>query len=117
MLFRPLATPSGAGRRYLGLLAATLGDCDAALDELEQAQRLHGRMGARLWLTVTAVDQAEVHLRRGATGDTDCAEQFLRGARRHARAMGMAGLVARIENLVPRRPVPTPFRDVRTIQR
>ncbi|HSJ97234.1 MAG TPA: hypothetical protein VLC53_09180, partial [Myxococcota bacterium] len=86
-----------------GLLDAVLGDAAAALEQLEEAQRLHERMGTRPWLAITSVDQAEILLLRGEAGDRDHAEQHLREAEEPARALGMQALLGRIEALAGRR--------------
>lgn len=99
MFFRPLATPYGAGRRYLGLLDGALGNLDAALEHLEAAQGLHARMNARPWLAITGVDLAAIRLRRGAAGDARLAQHHLREAERLARALGMHGVLDRIGSL------------------
>ena len=62
------ATCNGAAARLLGILAATMGDWDAASARFDEADALHAAMGARPWIAHTA----------GARGDAA-------GARRRGR--------------------------------
>ena len=48
----------GATDRYLGLLAATLGDLDAAIAHLEAGMQLNDQMGSPPWTAHTQVDLA-----------------------------------------------------------
>ena len=58
----------GAVDRYLGLLAATLGQLDDAVEHLENAVHINERMGARPWTAHSRADLAEVLRRRDAPG-------------------------------------------------
>ena len=48
----------GAADRYLGMLAATLGEWDRAEEHFERAIELNRRMGAGTWLAHTAYEYA-----------------------------------------------------------
>jgi DNA-binding CsgD family transcriptional regulator len=85
----------GAVDRYLGMLAATLGDTDAAGRHFEAGLRLNRWMGARTWLAHTAHEYGRV-LR--ATGD-DRAGELLAHAAGLAEAIGMPVLLGRVRAL------------------
>jgi DNA-binding CsgD family transcriptional regulator len=55
----------GAADRYLGMLAATLGDADVAKGHFERALELNRRMGARTWLAHTAYQYGRLLLGQG----------------------------------------------------
>jgi hypothetical protein len=67
----------GAVDRYLGLLAATTGDLDAADHHFAAAAALHERIGAPIWLARTQLDWARMLRRRRGAGDEDRAETLL----------------------------------------
>jgi uncharacterized protein HemY len=48
----------GAASRYLGMLAATLGEFDRAEAHFEHALDMNARMGARPWLAHTKAEYA-----------------------------------------------------------
>src|SRR5204862_902844 len=54
----------GAADRYLGMLAATLGEWERAEAHFERALELNERMGARTWSAHTAYEYARVLLTR-----------------------------------------------------
>jgi tetratricopeptide (TPR) repeat protein len=87
----------GAASRYLGLLAATLGDLDAAVGHLEHAERFNERMGARPWTIRTRADLGRVLLRRGGAADRARAHDLLEGARSGAAALGMVALANELD--------------------
>jgi DNA-binding CsgD family transcriptional regulator len=95
----------GAVDRYLGMLAATLGDSDSAARHFETAMRLNRRMGARTWLAHTAYEYGRMLL---AQGETDRAEQLLAEATLLAEALGMPTLLARVRALAPTSIAPLP---------
>ena len=64
----------GAASRYLGMLAATLGDFDKAEAHFEHALELNERMRARPWLAHTKAQYALLLRRRGGRGDSERAE-------------------------------------------
>ena len=55
----------GAASRYLGMLAATLGEFDKAEAHFEHALEMNERMGARPWLAHTKAEYALLLRRRG----------------------------------------------------
>jgi DNA-binding CsgD family transcriptional regulator/tetratricopeptide (TPR) repeat protein len=88
----------GAADRYLGMLAATLGEWDLAEEHFEQGMELNRRMGALTWLAHTANEYACL-LRRRPGGDQARADALLGEAAGLAEQIGMAGLLARIRTL------------------
>jgi DNA-binding CsgD family transcriptional regulator len=88
----------GAADRYLGMLAATLGDTDSATRHFEAALRLNRQMGADTWLAHTAYEYGRMLLR---TGDSERGEQLLAEAALLAETIGMPTLLARARALAP----------------
>lgn len=88
----------GAADRYLGMLAATLGDTDSATRHFEAALHLNRQMGASTWLAHTAYEYGRMLL---AQGDSDRAEQLLAEAALLAETVGMPTLLARARALAP----------------
>ena len=86
----------GATDRYLGLLAATLGDLGAAIAHLEAAMQLNDQMGSPPWTAHTRVDLARALRARGGPGDTKRADRLERAALATAQALGMLALQIRI---------------------
>ncbi len=82
----------GATDRYLGLLAATLGDLDAAITHLEAGMQLNDQMGSPPWTAHTQVDLARTLRARGGPGDARRADRLERAALTTARALGMLAL-------------------------
>ncbi len=64
----------GAASRYLGMLAATLGEFDKAEAHFEHALEMNQRMRARPWLAHTKAEYALLLRRRGGRGDSERAE-------------------------------------------
>ena len=89
----------GPVARYLGLLAMTLGEPERALGHLETARSAAERMGARPAVVLTALDAAEVLVRRGAPGDARRARALVEGVEHEAGRHGMAGAVAAVADL------------------
>ncbi|MBV9820019.1 MAG: AAA family ATPase [Solirubrobacterales bacterium] len=89
----------GAADRYLGALAATLGEWDAAERHFEAALQLNQRMGADLWLAHTRYDYASMLRGRAGNDDEPRATALLAEAKRAARTIGMRTLATRIERL------------------
>ena len=83
---------SGSVSRYLGLLAATMGDWTAAARHFEDALAVHRRMGAHPWVAHTQRDYAEMLLERGAGDDRARARSLLEDALAAAHALGMPAL-------------------------
>jgi DNA-binding CsgD family transcriptional regulator len=88
----------GAADRYLGMLAATLGDTDDAASHFEAALHLNRQMGADTWLAHTAYEYGRMLL---AHGDSDRGEQLLAEAALLAEAVGIPTLLARVRTLAP----------------
>jgi hypothetical protein len=89
----------GPVARYLGLLAMAMGEPERALGHLETARSASERMGARPMVVLTALDAAEVLVRRGAAGDAQRALALVRHAAPEAERMQMDGAIARVTNL------------------
>jgi DNA-binding CsgD family transcriptional regulator len=97
-----LVASYGAADRYLGVLAATLGEPQLAADHFERAIELNRRMEAATWLAHTQYQYGRLLLNRSAS-DRDRAAVLLADAERAAEAIGMAALRNRIRALdVPR---------------
>ena len=55
----------GAADRYLGMLAATLGEAERAEEHFERAMELNRRMGAPTWVAHTAYEYGRFLLGAG----------------------------------------------------
>ncbi|HEX6696863.1 MAG TPA: AAA family ATPase [Solirubrobacteraceae bacterium] len=88
----------GAADRYLGMLAATLGEADRAQEHFERAMELNRRMGAVTWLAHTAYQYARMLLARGP-GEHDRAAALLGEAAALAERIGMPALLGRVRAL------------------
>ena len=88
----------GAADRYLGMLAATLGEADRAIDHFERALELNRRMGAKTWLAHTAYEYGRFLLGRGRA-ERARAAALLGEAASLAGEIGMAALLVRIQAL------------------
>jgi DNA-binding SARP family transcriptional activator/class 3 adenylate cyclase/DNA-binding CsgD family transcriptional regulator len=86
----------GAADRYLGMLAATLGDVERAERHFPAALDLNRRMGATTWLAHTCYEYAQM-LR--LTGESDRASLLFGEAEGLAEQLGMPTLLARIRGL------------------
>ena len=95
----------GAADRYLGMLAATLGDTDDAASHFEAALHLNRQMGADTWLAHTAYEYGRMLL---AHGDSDRGEQLLAEAALLAETVEMPTLLARVRTLAPVSSSPPP---------
>ena len=95
----------GAADRYLGMLAATLGEWERAEHHFERAMVLNRQMGAPTWLAHTAYEYGRVLLARR---DRKGAEPLLAEAGMLAERIGMPALLARIRGLGAPRAVPGP---------
>ena len=94
----------GSADRYLGMLAATLGDWERAESHFERAMTLNREMGAHTWLAHTAYEYGRMLQRRG---DGRVAE-LLGEADALAERIGMRALLGRIRALAAPRAVPGP---------
>ena len=88
----------GAADRYLGMLAATLGNTDSAASHFEAALRLNRQMGATTWLAHTAYEYGRMLF---GQADRDHGEQLLAEAALLAETVGMPTLLARVRALAP----------------
>jgi len=95
----------GAADRYLGMLAATLGDLDGAARHFEAALDLNRQMGASTWLAHTAYEYGRTQLDQG---EQVLGEQLLAEAARLAETVGMPTLLARTRALTPGSSPPLP---------
>jgi DNA-binding CsgD family transcriptional regulator len=86
----------GAADRYLGMLAATLGDGERARHHFEHALVLNRRMGARTWLAHTAYQYGRL-LR--SYGEREYADVLLAEAGALAEHIGMPALRERVRAL------------------
>jgi DNA-binding CsgD family transcriptional regulator len=87
----------GAADRYLGMLAATLGESELAEEHFERAMELNRRMGAPTWLAHTAYEYARFMHARGGDGERSSA--LLGEAAMLAERIGLAALLGRIRAL------------------
>jgi DNA-binding CsgD family transcriptional regulator/tetratricopeptide (TPR) repeat protein len=88
----------GAADRYLGMLAATLGEAELAEEHFEQALERNSEMGASTWVAHTGYEYARLLLARGRAG-RDRAEALLGEAAALAERIGMEGLLGKIRSL------------------
>ncbi|HEX6651263.1 MAG TPA: AAA family ATPase [Thermoleophilaceae bacterium] len=100
----------GAADRYLGMLAATLGDWEIAEARFDAALDLNRRMGASTWLAHTAYEYGRMLYARGREEDASRAASLLTEAAALAKGVGMPALLARIDR-VSSRVAPTPPPD------
>ncbi len=89
----------GAADRYLGLLAATLGDHARAADHFEQALALNREMGATTWVAHTLYSFGRALRMRGRGADADRASELLSEAAMLAERIGLPSLLARANAL------------------
>lgn len=80
----------GAVDHHLGLLAAGLGDLDAADAHLDGAATLHRRSGTRLWFAHTRREHAAVLRKAGAPHELELAHAMAEEARAIYAALGLA---------------------------
>ncbi|HMJ33006.1 MAG TPA: AAA family ATPase [Baekduia sp.] len=83
----------GAADRYLGMLAATLGEWDRAEDHFRRATELNRRTGMLTWLSHTLHQHGRARLARG---DGAGAAPLLAEAAALAEALGLRALAGRI---------------------
>jgi DNA-binding CsgD family transcriptional regulator/tetratricopeptide (TPR) repeat protein len=89
----------GAADRYLGMLAATLGDWDVAEARFSAALDLNRQMAAPTWLAHTGYEYARMLHARGREEDAGRAAATLTEAAALAERVGMPALTARIDEL------------------
>ena len=95
----------GSGDRYLGMLAATLGDSARAERHFEAALELNRRMGAGTWLAHTAYEYGRALVR---DGELERGAAMLAEAGTLASRLGLSALQSRIEGLRPSVESPDP---------
>ena len=88
----------GSADRYLGMLAATLGEWERAEDHLDHAIEMDRRTGANTWLAHSLYERARVLLMR-PQGDGDRAAALLGEAAGLAERIGMTALMGRVAAL------------------
>jgi tetratricopeptide (TPR) repeat protein len=86
----------GAGSRFLGQLAATMGQWQVAEEHFEEALEMNVRMGARPWLAHSQHQYARMLLARSAAGDIEGARRLLDEAETISRQLGMRSLAGAI---------------------
>lgn len=86
---------SGLGARYLGILATTLGQWQAAESHLRHALDMHRRAGMQPWVAQTQFDMACLLVWRDSPAIPPEAEAALSEAAELAGELGMAGLLAK----------------------
>lgn len=96
----------GAADRYLGMLAATLGEAELAQEHFERGLELNRRMGAVTWSAHTAYEYARFLLVRGGA-ERARAEALLGEAATLAERIGMPGLLVRVRALGAAAPQPS----------
>jgi DNA-binding CsgD family transcriptional regulator len=89
----------GAADRYLGMMAAQLGDWERAERHFMAALAFDTRLGARTWLAHTAHEYARMLLARGAEEDRANAQAQLGLALGVANAIGLPTLTMRATEL------------------
>jgi DNA-binding CsgD family transcriptional regulator len=89
----------GAADRYLGLLAATLGDHNRAVDHYQQALAINHEMGATTWVAHTLYAYGRTLRMRGGSDDAVQASALLSEAATLAERIGMPMLLARARAL------------------
>jgi DNA-binding CsgD family transcriptional regulator len=95
----------GAADRYLGMLAATLGEWDRAEDHFARATELNRRTGMVTWLGHTLYQHARARLARGDGAE---AAPLLAEAAAIAGHAELPALLARIRALGPTAPASLP---------
>ncbi|HEY4778164.1 MAG TPA: LuxR C-terminal-related transcriptional regulator, partial [Solirubrobacterales bacterium] len=88
----------GSADRYLGMLAATLGEWERAEEHFERATEENERMGVSTWVAHTAYEYGRFLLGRGR-GSRERADALLGEAATLAERIGMEGLLAKIRAL------------------
>jgi DNA-binding CsgD family transcriptional regulator len=89
----------GAADRYLGRLAATLGDHDRAIEHLERALTANRAMGADTWVAHTLFELGRALRMRGLRDDERRASALLSEAAAIGDRIGMPVLVSRARAL------------------
>ncbi|HLY47940.1 MAG TPA: AAA family ATPase [Solirubrobacteraceae bacterium] len=98
----------GSADRYLGMLAATLGEWDQAEEHFERALDLDEASGAGTWLAHTIYEYARMLFGRGGNGER--ASELLARAEHLAASIGLGALSGRIAALRREHPSSAPER-------
>jgi len=85
---------TGSVSRYLGLLATTLKQWDAAAGHFAAAIAVNGRIGARPWRAYAQLDLARMLLKRGQVRDRAAAKQLAEDAAQAGSELGIDALAA-----------------------
>jgi DNA-binding CsgD family transcriptional regulator/tetratricopeptide (TPR) repeat protein len=93
----------GAADRFLGVLAATLGDHERATDHFERALEINARMGAATWTAHALHDYGRALVQRGGLADAAKGAELLSEAAALAGRLGLPALRARAHALGARR--------------
>jgi DNA-binding CsgD family transcriptional regulator len=89
----------GAADRYLGLLAATLGEHERAVEHFERALAVNRAMDATIWVAHTVYAYGRTLRMRGRSDDAGQASAMLSEAAMLAERIGMPALLARARSL------------------
>jgi hypothetical protein len=87
----------GSASRYLGMLAVTLGDHEAATEHFEHALAMNAALGARPWLAHTQGEFARLLSRRGDPHAIKRAAALTNAALVTAAELGMTRLQRRLQ--------------------
>ncbi|MBB3648930.1 class 3 adenylate cyclase/tetratricopeptide (TPR) repeat protein [Rhizobium sp. BK619] len=87
----------GAASRYLGVLAAALGEFDRASKHFEHALEMNAAIGSRPWLAHTQADYADLLMKRGSRAAIKRAMLLSENARSTAAELGMVRLQQRLK--------------------
>ncbi len=88
----------GAGARHLGMLATVAGRWEDAERHFEQALAINTRQGARTWIAHTQAAYADLLRLRGGAADFERSASLRDAARDTAQALGLAGLLAKLDH-------------------
>jgi DNA-binding CsgD family transcriptional regulator len=94
-----LAACYGAVDRYLGMLAATVGEWDTAEAHFDSALELNRRMGAHTWTAHTTYEYGRMLLHRGGPGDDARARELLTETVGACERFGLRGLRRKLRAL------------------
>jgi tetratricopeptide (TPR) repeat protein len=86
----------GAGSRFLGQLAATMGRWQEAESHFDHALAMNAAMGAKPWLAHTQFQYAHMLLARRTDGDLERARTLLNESETIAQQLGMRSLQTHI---------------------
>lgn len=95
---------TGSAHHYLGMLATVTGGHDRARRHLDEARRVHQRMGARPWVLRTELAQARLDV---ASGRRDTGAAQAARISQEAETLGLHALVAEAARMEPP-PAPRP---------